>query len=51
MSRADATPSIGEDVTPEDCRRTADTLREKGLTLLPDKLERFADQMEGRADD
>lgn len=49
MSEADAQLTIG-DPTPEDCRRVADKLRREGLARLPDKLDDYADKLEGKAD-
>ena len=48
MSEAQQT-GLG-DPTPEDYRRVAQNLREKGLTRLPDKMDRYADQLEAEAD-
>lgn len=51
MSEADTRPSIGDDVTAEDCRRVAEELREKGQTQLPDRLDEYADQLEAETDE
>ena len=39
------------DPSPEDCRRVAQDLREKGMTVLPDKLDQYAEKLEADADE
>lgn len=40
-----------DDPTAEDYRRVAQDLREKGMTILPDKMDRYADQLEDESDE
>lgn len=51
---SEATPQEtlpNDEPTAEDYRRVAQDLREKGLNILPDRMDEYADQLEAEVDE